>query len=88
MLAQKEYYKIVVKGNALATVYKMEFSEYNDFQYNFGYVYHTKNGERYPLRKYNTVAIDMLVADDDHLEELLTDLVDQGFCDEINLDFA
>lgn len=88
MVEQKEYYKIVVKNNETATVYKIDYDEYNEYQYNFYYVYHTKNGEKYPLEKIWVLGIDELVVDDAHLNELLKDLFDQCFCDEINLDFV
>lgn len=92
MLDQKRYYKIVVKNNETATVYKIDFAEYNIFQYDeyngFEYVYHTEKGEIYPLERLWGADIDMLVADDEHLEELLRDMIDQGFCDEIKLEFV
>lgn len=87
MLAQKEYYKIVVKDNETATVYKIDYDEYNDFQNDFEYVYHTKSGEKYPLEKYYSVGIDMLVVDEEHLYELLDDLREQDFCDAIEFSF-
>ena len=87
MLAQKVYYKIVVKDNETASVYKIYLDEYKDFQNNFEYVYHTKSGEKYPLEKYYSVGIDMLVVDDEHLYELLDDLREQGFCDTIEFKF-
>lgn len=83
MLAQKGYYKIVVKDNETASVYKINFDEYNYFKNNFEYVYHTKSGEKYQLEKYYGVGIDMLVVDEEHLYELLDDLREQGFCDTI-----
>ena len=88
MLEQKEYYKIIVKNNALATVYKIDYDEYNENQNNFYYVYHTKNGEKYPIEKLWGAGIDEIFVDDIHLNELLKDLFEQGYCDEINLDFV
>lgn len=87
MLAQKGYYKIVVKDNEAASVYKIYLDEYKVFQNNFEYVYHTKSGEKYQLEKYYSVGIDMLVVDDEHLYELLDDLREQGFCETIEFKF-
>lgn len=88
MLAQKEYYKIVVKDNNLATVYKIYFDEYNEYQNNFYYVYHAKNGEKYPIEKLWGAGIDCLVVDNEqHLYELLEDMREQGFCDTIDFAF-
>ena len=85
---KKEYYKIVVKNNDMATVYKIEFDEYNEYQNNFEYVYHTKSGEKYPLYKNSDADIDMLiVVNDKHLNELLNDLIEQSFCDDIEFSF-
>ena len=83
-----QYYKIVIKDNNLATVYKIDFDEYKEYQNNFEYVYHTKNGENYPLEKYYSVGLDMLIVDKDkHLYELLYDLIEQGFCVDIEFSF-
>lgn len=87
MLPQKGYYKIVVKDNETASIYKIYLDEYKDFQNNFEYIYHTKSGEKYPLEKYYSVGIDMLVVDDEHLYELLDDLRDQGLCDNIEFNW-
>lgn len=87
MLDKKEYYKIVVKDNSLATVYKIDYDEYNDFQNNFEYVYHTEKAESYPLEKDLEKGTDILIVDNEHLHELLKDLFDKRFCEEINLDY-
>lgn len=87
MLPQKGYYKIVVKDNETASVYKIYLDECKYFQNYFEYVYHTKSGEKYPLEKYYSVGIDMLVVDEVHLYELLDDLRKQGFCDTIEFKF-
>lgn len=88
MLAKKEYYKIIVKNNETATVYKIEYDEYKEYQNNFYYVYHTKNGDTYPMHQNFDACIDMLiVVDDGHLNELLYDLREQGFCDTIEFKF-
>lgn len=81
MLAQ--YYEIVIKDNNLAIVDKIDYETYKNLEQHFEYVYHTKNGERYPLDKDLELCRDILVVDDDHLWELLDDLRDQEFCDTI-----
>ena len=83
----KEYYKIVIKDNNCANVYKIDFNEYNNYQYNFEYVYHTKDGEKYPLTKFWGAGIDIIAVDDNHLYTLLDDLREQGFCDTIEFSF-
>lgn len=88
MLAQKEYYDIIVKDNNLAEVDKIDVEKYNYFKNIFDYVYHTENGDTYPLHKNIDACIDMLIVDDDHLQELLRDLFDQGFCDDIHLNYV
>lgn len=89
MLQQKEYYKIVVKDNETANVYKIYLDEYKDFQNNFEYVYHTKNGNIYQLHEIFDAGINMLIVDDDeHLYELLDDLREQGFCDTIEFNWV
>ena len=80
----QQYYGVIIKYNNLATVEKIDEDKYNYFEYIFDYVYHTKNGDTYPLHKNLDAGIDMLIVDNDHLYELLDDLRDQGFCDEIN----
>lgn len=81
MLAQ--YYEIVIKDNNLAIVDKIDYETYKNLEQHFEYVYHTKNGESYPLDKDLELCRDILVVDDDHLCELLDDLRDQEFCDTI-----
>ena len=78
-----QYYDIIIKDNNLATVEKIDDDKYNYFASIFNYVYHTENGEAYPLHKNLDAGIDMLIVDDDHLYQLLDDLRDQGFCDTI-----
>lgn len=87
MLGKKEYYEIIIKDNNLATVNKIYYDKYNDFKNTFEYVYHTEKGETYPLDKKLEKGTDVLIVDDEHLHELLKDLFDQSFCDEINIDY-
>lgn len=87
MLAQKEYYEIIIKDNNLANVYKICYDKYKHFKNTFEYVYHTEKGESYPLDKDLERSIDILIVDNLHLHELLKELFDQGFCYEINLDY-
>lgn len=87
MLDKKEYYEIIIKDNNFANVYKIYYDKYKDFKNTFEYVYHTEKGESYPLDKDLKRGIDILVVDDLHLHELLSDLFDHGFCDEINIDY-
>ena len=79
-----QYYEIIIKDNNLATVEKIDADKYNYFASIFNYVYHTKNGETYPLHKNLDACIDMLISDEDHLWELLDDLKEQGFFDTID----
>ena len=83
----QQYYDIMIKDNNLATVEKIDNDNYNYLKSIFNYVYHTKNGETYPLHKNLDACIDMLIVDDDHLNELLNDLTDQGFCESIEFAF-
>lgn len=87
MLEQKEYYDIIIKDNNFAEVDKIDEDIYNYFKDTFEYVYHTKNGNTYQLHKNFDACIDMLIVDDDRLNELLNDLIDQGFCDTIEFNF-
>ena len=80
-------YDIIIKDNNLATVEKIDNDKYNYFNSIFNYVYHTENGDTYPLHKNLDACIDMLIVDDDHLYELLDDLKEQGFCDTIKFSF-
>lgn len=83
----QQYYDIIIKDNDLATVEKIDADKYNYFVSIFNYVYHTKNGETYPLHKNFDGGIDMLIVDDEHLYELLDDLRDQEFCDTIEFNW-
>lgn len=87
MLTQKEYYDIIIKDNNLAEVDKIDVEKYNYFKNTFNYVYHTENSNTYPLHKNLDAGIDMLIVDDEHLHELLDDLIEQGFCDTIEFNF-
>ena len=78
-------YEIVIKDNNLAIVSKIEHETYKILEKKFEYVYHTKNGDTYPLDKDIERGIDALIVDDDHLYELLDDLKEQGFYDFDNL---
>ena len=82
-----QYYEIVIKDNNLAIVSKIEHETYKILEKRFEYVYHTKNGESYPLDKDLELCRDMLVVDDDHLYELLDDLREQGFCDTVEFNY-
>lgn len=83
----KEYYEINIKDNNWVTVYKVDYDKYNYFKYKFEYVYHTEKGETYPLEKDLVRGTDILIVDDEHLYELLDDLIKQGFCDFAMLNF-
>ena len=84
----EQCYDIMIKDNNLAIVEKIDNDNYNYLKSIFNYVYHTKNGETYPLHKNLDACIDMLIVDNDkHLNELLNDLTDQGFCESIEFAF-
>lgn len=88
MLAQKEYYEIFIYNNELAIVEKIDDDIYNYFKDTFESVYHTKNGDIYPLHENFDACIDMLIVEDEeHLYEILDDLREQGFCDSIEFKF-
>lgn len=78
-----QYYDIIIKDNDLAIVEKIDYDKYNYFASIFNYIYHTKNGDTYPLHKNFDAGIDMLIVDDDNLYKLLDDLREQGFCNSI-----
>ena len=80
-MLEKLYFDIIIKDNNLVEIEKIDEDKYNYFSYIFDYVYHTKNGDTYPLHKNLDAGIDMLIVDDHHLYELLDDLKEQGFCD-------
>ena len=82
-----QYYDIIIKDNNLATVEKIDDDKYNYFASIFNYVYHTKNGDTYPLHKNLEACIDMLIVDNGKLYELLDDLKEQGFCETIEFSF-
>ena len=81
-MLKKLYFDIIIKDNNLVEVETIDEDKYNYFEYIFDYVYHTKNGDHYPLHKNFDADIDMLIVDGEHLYELLDDLREQGFCDE------
>ena len=83
----QQYYEIVIKDNNLAIVDKIDYETYKNLEKHFEYVYHTKNGESYPLDKDLELCRDILLVNDNHLYELLDDLRDQGFCETIKLSF-
>lgn len=87
MLAKKEYYEIFIYDNDLAIVEKIDEDIYNYFKDSFDGVYHTKNGETYPLHQNFDAGIDMLVVDYEHLNNLLYDLQEQCFCEKIEFSF-
>lgn len=80
-------YEIVIKDNNLAIVNKIDYDTYKNLEQHFEYVYHTKNGESYPLDKDLELCRDILLVDDDHLWKLLDDLKDQGFCDTVEFSY-
>ena len=82
-----QYYDIVIKDNNLAIVEKIDEDKYNYFKSIFNYVYHTENGDKYPLHKNLDACIDMLIVDGEHLYALLDDLIKQEFCDSVDLRF-
>lgn len=84
MLPQK--YEIFIYDNELAIVEKISEDIYNYFKDIFHNVYHTKNGDTYPLHENFDAGIVTLIVDDDHLYELLDDLKEQGFCE--NIEFS
>lgn len=78
-----QYYEIVIKDNNLAIVDKIDYETYKNLEQHFEYLYHTKNGESYPLDKDLELCRDIILVDDDNLYQLLDDLRDQEFCDTI-----
>lgn len=82
-----QYYEIFIYDNELAIVEKISDDIYNYFKDIFHNVYHTKNGDTYPLHENFDAGIVTLIVDDDHLYALLDDLREQEFCDTINLSF-
>ena len=84
----QQYYDIIIKDNNLAEVDKIDVEKYNYFKNIFNYVYHTKNGDTYQLHKNFDAGVDMLIVDEYHLHELLRDLYDQGFCEDIHLNYV
>lgn len=87
MLDKKEYYEIFIYNNEIAVVEKIDDDIYNYFKDTFEYVFHTKNGDTYPLHENFDACINMLIVDDKHLYELLDDLREQEFCDTIKFSF-
>ena len=82
-----QYYQIFIYNNELAIVEKIDKDIYNYFKDTFDYVYHTKNGDTYPLHQNFDACIDMLIVDGEHLYELLDDMKEQGFCETVKLSF-
>lgn len=85
-MLEKIYFDIIIKDNNMVEIEKIDEDKYNYFEYIFDYVYHTKNGDAYPLHKNIEAGIDMLIVDGDHLYELLDDLREQGFCDKYEVE--
>lgn len=85
MLAQK--YEIFIYNNEIAIVEKIDEDIYNYFKDTFECVYHTKNGDTYPLHENIDAGIDMLIVDYEHLNNLLYDLQEQEFCEKIEFSF-
>lgn len=82
-----QYYEIFIYNNELAVIEKIDNDIYNYFKDTFELVYHTKNGDTYPLHENVDAGIDMLIVDDEGLYELLDDLIEQGFCENIEFSF-
>ena len=82
-----QYYEIVIKDNNLAIVEKIDYDTYKNLEQYFEYLYHTKNGETYPLDKDLELGRDILLVDDDNLYKLLDDMKEQGFCDTVEFNF-
>ena len=83
----QQYYEIVIKDNNLAIVDEIDYDTYKNLEQHFDYVYHSKNGESYPLDKDLELCRDIILVDDDHLWELLDDLKDQEFCDSVEFNY-
>lgn len=75
----KKYFIIYIKDNNLLEACEIDEERYNYFDYTFNNVYHTKNGDTYPLDKDLKRGIDTLIADGEHFYELLDDMKEQGF---------
>ena len=86
-MLEKQYFEIIIKDNNLAEIEKIDEDKYNYFAYTFNYVYHTKNGDTYPLHENFDGGIDMLIVDGEHLYELLDDLKEEGFCDTVEFNY-
>lgn len=84
-MLKKQYFIIYIKDNNLMEACKIDEERYNYFYYTFNYVYHTENGDTYPLDKDIERGIDALIVDGEHLQELLNDMKEQGFYDFDNL---
>ena len=83
----ERYYEIVIKDNNLAIVDEIDYETYKNLENHFDYLYHSKNGESYPLDKDLELFRDILLVDHDHLYELLDDLREQGFCDSVEFSY-
>ena len=81
MLSQK--YEIVIKDNNFAMVSKIEHDTYKILEKKFEGFYHTKNGDTYQLHKNFDAGVDIVIVDDNHLNELLDDMHEQGFLDTV-----
>lgn len=88
MVEQKGYYEILINNNELAIVAKIDNDTYNYFKDTFESIYHTKNGEEYKIDETTSDSIDILIVDNENLHNLLNDLLEQGFCDEIKFYFG
>ena len=75
----KQYFIIYIKDNNFLEACEIDEERYNYFDYAFKYVYHTKNGDTYPLDKDLERGIDTLIVDGEHFYELLDDMKEQGF---------
>ena len=80
-MLEKQYFIIYIKDNNLLEACEIDEERYNYFSYIFDCVYHTKNGDTYPLDKDLERGIDILVTDGEHFHDLLDDMKEQGFYD-------
>ena len=81
-------YEIIIYNNEIAVVKKIDNDIYNYFKDTFDSVYHTKNGNIYQLHEIFDACINMVIVDDGHLYELLDDLKEQGFCENIEFNWV
>ena len=71
----------------MAIVDKIDYETYKNLKKHFDCVYHSKNGESYPLDKDLELFRDILIVDDTKLYTLIDDLREQGFCDTVEFSY-